>query len=232
MLEYLENTAPGGTKIQELLNGAASLLFRGADVKKKISVLSGGERARLCLAGLMLSQHNVLILDEPGNHLDVESVDSLAEALLAYKGTVIFTSHDRYFLKRMATSIIEVRDGRVVNYLGNYEAYLYSVNKEIEEGERETATRMAKPPDDVLKSKKAPKATGRSEQDLRKQLYNVEKTIAKLDEQKKLASTQLMAATDPKDALRLHHELSELAKQLGVAEERWCSLFEELGESH
>ena len=144
VLEYLENTAPGGTKIQEILNGAASLLFRGGDVKKKVAFLSGGERARLCLAGLMLSQYNVLILDEPGNHLDVESVDSLAEALLAYKGTVIFTSHDRYFLKRVATSIIEVRDGRVVNYLGDYEAYLYSVNKEIEEGERETALRMAK----------------------------------------------------------------------------------------
>ena len=84
--EYLENTAPGGTKTQEILNGAASLLFRGADVKKKVSVLSGGERARLCLAGLMLSQYNVLVLDEPGNHLDVETVDSLAEALLAYKG--------------------------------------------------------------------------------------------------------------------------------------------------
>ena len=81
MLQYLENVAPGGTKIQEILNGAASLLFRGADVRKKVSVLSGGERARLCLAGLMLSRYNILILDEPGNHLDVESVDSLAEAL-------------------------------------------------------------------------------------------------------------------------------------------------------
>ena len=155
MYEYLENTAPGGTKTQEILNGAASLLFRGPDVKKKISVLSGGERARLCLAGLMLSQYNVLVLDEPGNHLDVETVDSLAEALLAYKGTVIFTSHDRYFLKRMATSIIEVRDGRVVNYLGDYEAYLYAVNKEIEDGERETATRMSKAPVEALKTKAA-----------------------------------------------------------------------------
>src|SRR6202020_282661 len=154
--------APGGTKTEEILNGAAPLLFRGADVKKKVSVLSGGERARLCLAGLMLSQHNVLILDEPGNHLDVESVDSLAEALLAYSGTVIFTSHDRYFLKRMATSIIEVRDGRVVNYLGDYEAYLYSVTKEIEEGERETASRMTKPPKEVLKAKKTPKSAQRS----------------------------------------------------------------------
>jgi ATP-binding cassette subfamily F protein 3 len=232
VLQYLENTAPGGTKIQEILNGAASLLFRGADVKKKISVLSGGERARLCLAGLMLSQHNVLILDEPGNHLDVESVDSLAEALLAYNGTVIFTSHDRYFLKRVATSIIEVRDGRVVNYLGDYESYLYSVTKEIEEGERETATQMAKPPKDLLKTSKPRKPAQPSERELRKEISNIERTISKLDEQKKLVNNQLMSATDPKDALRLHHELAELAKQLGLAEERWCALFEQLGESH
>ncbi len=231
VLQYLEYVAPGGTKIQELLNGAASLLFRGADVKKKISVLSGGERARLCLAGLMLSRYNVLILDEPGNHLDVESVDSLAEALQAYNGTVIFTSHDRYFLKRVATSIIEVRDGRVVNYLGDYESYLYSVTREIEEGERETAAQMSKPPKELIKAKPAAKTARRGEQELRKEIYNVEKSIAKLDEQKKLANSQLLASSDPKEALKLHHELSEVAKQLSAAEDRWCALFEELGES-
>ena len=226
--DYLEKTAPGGTKTQEILNGAASLLFRGPDVKKKISVLSGGERARLCLAGLMLSQHNVLVLDEPGNHLDVETVDSLLEALLAYKGTIIFTSHDRYFMKRMATSIIEVRDGRVVNYLGDYETYLYAVNKEIEEGERETATRMSKPPAEVLKQKGVSRPSVRNERDIRREMSNVEKAIARLDEQKKLTSTQLMSATDQKEALRLHNELEAVAAQLNDAEERWCVLQAEI----
>jgi len=226
--EYLENTAPGGTKTQEILNGAASLLFRGADIKKKISVLSGGERARLCLAGLMLSQYNVLVLDEPGNHLDVETVESLAEALLAYKGTVIFTSHDRYFMKRMATSIIEVRHGRVVNYLGDYEAYLYAVNKEIEEGERETATRMSKPPAALLKTNGTARRTQRNDRDVRKEMSNVEKTIARLDEERKLTNAQLMGATDPKEALRLHNEVQAVAKQLHDAEERWCVLQQEL----
>ena len=108
--------------------------------RSPISVLSGGERARLCLAGLLLSEHNVLILDEPGNHLDVDTVEALAEALLEYEGTVIFTSHDRHFTKRVATCIVEVRDGRVTHYSGQYEAYLYKVNKEIEAGERELAT--------------------------------------------------------------------------------------------
>ena len=129
----------------------------------------------------------------------------------AYKGTVIFTSHDRYFMKRMATSIIEVRDGRVVNYLGDYEAYLYAVNKEIEEGERETATRMSKPPAEALKIKSTrPEPASRNEREVRKELNNLERTIAKLDEQKKLANTQLMSATDPKEAMRLHNEVLEL----------------------
>ncbi len=230
VMEYLENTAPGGTKTQELLNGAASLLFRGSDVKKKVGYLSGGERARLCLAGLMLGQYNVLILDEPGNHLDVESVDSLAEALLSYKGTLIFTSHDRYFLKRMATAIVEVRDGRVVNYHGDYEAYLYAVNKEIEEGERETATRMSKAPKEVLTVKAANKAARRNERDVRKEIGNIEKTIARLDDLKKLTNSQLLSTSDSKEALRLHNEVEELTKQLSEAEERWCVLQEELGE--
>jgi ATP-binding cassette subfamily F protein 3 len=230
VMEFLENVAPGGTKTQEILNGAASLLFRGADVKKKISFLSGGERARLCLAGLMLSRYNILVLDEPGNHLDVDTVDSLAEALLAYKGTVIFTSHDRHFMRRMATSVIEVRDGRVVNYLGNYDAYLYSVNKEVEEGERERATSMAKAPAELLKAKADTRSARRNERELRKEMSTVEKTIARLDEQKKLLNAQLMSSSDAKEALRLHNELEELSKQLSEAEDRWCVVQEELGE--
>ncbi len=122
-------------------------------------MLSGGERARLCLAGLLLSQYNMLVLDEPGNHLDVDTVEALAEALLDYKGTVVFTSHDRHFMKRVATCIVEVRDGRVTNYRGDYDAYLYSVNKEIDEGERAEAKGLAKPPSNAGKSK-SPATTG------------------------------------------------------------------------
>src|SRR5436305_4694726 len=120
VLDYLQRQAAGGKKVQEILEVAGSLLFRGAHVEKPIAVLSGGERARLCLAGLLLSDHNVLVLDEPGNHLDVDTVEALAEALLEYEGTVIFTSHDRHFTKRVATCIVEVRDGRVTHYNGRY----------------------------------------------------------------------------------------------------------------
>ncbi len=86
VLEYLEYRAAAGTKTQTILDLAGSFLFRGEHVQKRVRVLSGGERARLCMAGMLLSQYNVLVLDEPGNHLDVETVDALADALLDYKG--------------------------------------------------------------------------------------------------------------------------------------------------
>jgi len=132
-------------------------------------VLSGGERARLCLAGLLLSDYNILILDEPGNHLDVDTVEALVDALLEYQGTVVFTSHDRHFTSKVATCIIEVREGRVTNYNGKYEDYVYRVNKEIEAGEREAAVGKVKVPTEVLKAAKAPsRVLRRSAADVRR----------------------------------------------------------------
>ncbi len=231
VLDYLEYTAAPGTKSQHILDIAGAMLFRGEQVKKKISVLSGGERARLCMAGLLLSQYNVLILDEPGNHLDVDTVEALAEALIDYKGTVVFTSHDRHFMKRVATCIVEVRDGHVTNYRGDYDAYLYMVNKEIDDGEREQATKTKVPPTASHVPKAAPKVQRRSERDIRKEMSNVERNIAKLDDQKKQTNTRLMSATDPKEALRLHEEVTTLTSQLADAEERWLVLQEELNDA-
>jgi ATP-binding cassette subfamily F protein 3 len=230
VMEYLEDTAARGTKTQEILDQAGALLFRGDHVEKPISVLSGGERARLCLAGLLLSQHNVLVLDEPGNHLDVDTVEALAEALIAYKGTVIFTSHDRHFMKRVATCIVEVRDGHVTNYRGQYEAYLYAVNREIEEGERELATRMSKAPPAAPRSA-VPKAARRTEREIRKELSTVEKTVARLDQEKKEALARMLESTAAAETLRLHNEAEALAAQLTAAEDRWCELQEELLEA-
>jgi len=191
--------------------------------------LSGGERARLCMAGLLLSDFNILILDEPGNHLDVDTVEALAEALVEYEGTVIFTSHDRHFMKRVATNIIEVRDGRVTNYIGQYETYLDKVNSEIEAGERDLANEKKKLPPEVLKpSNGVNRAAQKGERELRKELKILEKSIASLDEQKRTANSELMRSTDAKDAMRLHNEVSSLTEQLSKAEERWCEIQEEL----
>jgi ATP-binding cassette subfamily F protein 3 len=229
VLGYLEKEAAFGKKDQEILEVAGTLLFRGAHVKKPISVLSGGERARLCLAGLLLGNYNVLVLDEPGNHLDVDTIESLAEALLEYQGTVIFTSHDRHFTKRVANCIVEVRDGRVILYGGQYDAYVYKVNQEIEAGERELASARTKLPPDVAKPPKvSPRLAQKNEREMRKELKTVERTIAQLDEQKRLLNAQLLESTDATEALRLHNEVSALAAQLAQVEDRWCVLQEQL----
>lgn len=233
VLEYLEyNSMPGNTT-QDCLNVAGALLFRGGHVNKKIRVLSGGERARVCLAGLLLGDYNVLILDEPGNHLDVETVEALATALLDYKGTVIFTSHDRHFVKRIATNVIEVRDGRARNYQGDYDAYLYYVNKEIDDGERErSGGRMAAPPPEKARSADGKKATlsGKEHHSARKQLRNLEKSIARLDAQKKELNKEMLNTTDADRAMDLHNQINAIQVELSEAEEKWCDLSEELGE--
>ncbi len=228
VLDYLEYNAAAGTKSQTILDLAGAMLFRGEQVKKRIEVLSGGERARLCMAGLLLSQYNVLVLDEPGNHLDVDTVDALADALIQYKGTVIFTSHDRHFMKRVATCIVEVREGNVTNYRGDYESYLYMVNKEIDDGERELATRLAAAPPSTKKPKAAPVIARRTEREIRKEMTNLERTIARLDDQKRKSNNELLQATDPSEALRLHNEVTSLTTQLTDCEERWCRLQEEI----
>ena len=225
--EYLEYQALPGTTDQQILAVAGSLLFRDDHVQKKIKVLSGGERARLCMAGLLLGQDNVLVLDEPGNHLDVETVEALAEALLAYQGTVIFTSHDRHFMKRIATSVIEVGAGRVRNYGGDYDSYLYAVNKEVDDGERERAShaKPSKPP--VANVRHEDKRTARDPRKIRKAIANVERKISRLDEQRKDLENQLLQSTDPAEALRLHNEVLEVQQELSVAEDKWCELQEE-----
>jgi len=225
--EYLEDNALPGTPREAILRVAGAMLFRGGAVNKKVSVLSGGERARLCMAGLLLGEHNVLVLDEPGNHLDVDTVEALATALIDYKGTVIFTSHDRHFMSRVATCIIEVRDGHVTNYGGNYEAYLYSVNREIDEGERERHASMSKPlPGKQLKP--LDRKPRRDERKVRKELSKVEKAVARIDKEKNELNELLLATTDPEEALRLHNDVTRLANELAEAEERWCELQAEL----
>ena len=225
VLEHLEYQAIKGVTHQQILAVAGSLLFKDDHVHKKIKVLSGGERARLCMAGLLLGDYNILVLDEPGNHLDVETVEALADALLAYKGTVIFTSHDRHFMKRIATNIIEVRDGSVKNYLGDYEAYLYYINREIEEGERQsqnTKTASAPPPE---KFKKGEKVLSQNEQRaLKKKIKSLERKIARLDEEKKSLDAKMLTMTDPEEAMKLHEEIQLIATDLTAAEEEWMEL--------
>ena len=123
LFEEIQDTYPTMTNTQ-IRNMLAAFLFTEDDVFKKIKNLSGGERGRVSLAKLMLSDANFLILDEPTNHLDIDSKEILENALNSYTGTVLFVSHDRYFINSTATRIIELANKTVVNYIGNYDYYL------------------------------------------------------------------------------------------------------------
>ncbi|MEE2642543.1 MAG: ABC-F family ATP-binding cassette domain-containing protein [Planctomycetota bacterium] len=234
VLEYLEYQSLPTTTHQDRMAIAGALLFREDHVKKKIKVLSGGERARLCLAGLLLGDYNILVLDEPGNHLDVETIDALCEALVDYKGTVIFTSHDRHFMNRVATSVIEVRDGKVRNYGRDYEAYLYAVNQEIEEGERERNTRGIGNPGKA-KTESTNKLKGkeyamdkREGRKLRKEMMNLERKVRDLTKEKTRLNDKLMSTTDVDEALKLHGQFERVATELEMSESRWLELHEQL----
>ena len=123
VLDELWNTYPTMTQT-EIRNTLALFLFRGDDIEKSVSVLSGGERARLTLAKLILSKMNVLILDEPTNHLDIQSREALESALEQFDGTIIAVSHDRYFISKLATRILTLDPVAPSDYHGNYESYL------------------------------------------------------------------------------------------------------------
>jgi len=224
--EYLSAEATKDATAQTVLDMAGSFLFRGDDVDKEVSVLSGGERARLCMAGLLLGKHSVLILDEPGNHLDVETVEALAEALNRYRGTVIFTSHDRSFLERMATAVIEVRDGTVTNYPNDYPSYLYRVRKEIEEGGRDASAKPKKKVvvEETEQQRAERKARNRRLFDLRTQAQSVERQMAKYGEKRNQLEAQLQTVTDPAELERMKDEHIKLLEKLAEIEERWLNI--------
>ncbi|CAM2987773.1 ABC-F family ATP-binding cassette domain-containing protein [Legionella worsleiensis] len=123
VLQWLEDQIAASS--QDIRKILGQVLFRGSDVDKKIGLLSGGESARLVMARLILQKHNVLIFDEPTNHLDMESIDALIEAIQSFQGAVLFVSHNRYFIDRIATRVLVLTERYgVQNYLGNYNDYL------------------------------------------------------------------------------------------------------------
>ena len=130
VLDELWNAYPGLTQT-EIRNTLALFMFRGDDIEKKVAVLSGGERARLTIAKLILSKMNLLILDEPTNHLDIGSREALENALSAFEGTVVAVSHDRYFVRKLATRFIALSDKGCSSYFGDYDSYKSSMSAGI-----------------------------------------------------------------------------------------------------
>lgn len=210
----------------QIRNMLACFLFTGDDVFKKIKDLSGGERGRVSLAKLMLSNANFLILDEPTNHLDIMSKEILESAINRYTGTVLYVSHDRYFINKTATRIIELSANTVTNYIGNYDYYLEKRDilapKEMKAVREEKSTAVK----DDWKSQKEEQARLRKKQNdilkLEKNIEKLEQENAELDEQLALPENY----TDVQKLMKLNERKQEIEKQLEQLYEDWEMLSE------
>lgn len=212
----------------EIRNLLAAFLFTGDDVFKPISALSGGERGRVSLAKLMLSEANFLILDEPTNHLDIISKEILEDALNNYEGTVLYVSHDRYFINRTATRILELTNQKLVNYIGNYDYYLEKKEEltsiyapEIQEEKAQEKTSSTKL--DWQQKKEEQARIRKRENELKK----TEKAIEDLESRDKEIDEELAKqeiATDPSKCIPLSSEKAEIAQKLDELYEKWEEL--------
>ena len=191
-IEEIWSRYPKMTQTQ-VRSALAAFLFKGDDVFKKISELSGGERARIALLSLMLGGYNLLLLDEPTNHLDAFSREELENTLLDYDGTMLIVSHDRYFINKLSTRILELSENGFTEYLGDYDYY---IEKRASRQPAETQVKTAKP--EKVNDYKLKKEQASQQRKLKTQLSRTENEIAELEKeieniQKKLNSTEVQS---------------------------------------
>lgn len=230
ILEALQSKAAPDTKAQEILNMAGSLLFSGEAIYKKISVLSGGEKARVALGQMLLQKKPVLILDEPTNHLDFETVEVLANALSEFQGTLVCVSHDRNFLKRVANQILEIRDAWVSLYPGSYEEYLWSLEKGMmkAEGGAVSATvslktlkdkdtnNLDEPP--KLNYKEETKRLNGQIKELQRKIFKTEEALSEHQKDQARLNEQLMTAQG-EEASQLARDLAKISSEVMKTED-------------
>lgn len=216
----------------QIRNTLAAFLFTDDDVFKYIRDLSGGERGRVSLAKLMLSNANLLILDEPTNHLDIVSKEILENALNSYTGTVLYVSHDRYFINATATRIIELTNQNIVNYIGNYDYYLEK--RDILTTKTFPATTGSSSADTAVKDSKISWQQSREEQNrLKKRKNEIKRTEERISVVEKRLSAIDAEYSDPSIGsntarlMELHNESAGLQKELDELYEHWDSLMEE-----
>ncbi len=212
-----------GLSAQSARSRLAAYDFRGEDVFKPVSVLSGGEQSRLRLCMLMDGEINFLILDEPTNHLDIASREWIEEAVEAYDGTLLFVSHDRYFINRFATRIWELANGTITDYPCGFTQYRQM--KAQEEAAK------AEPPKPAKEKAERPARGNRAQQNARRQLTICERDIAKAEERISALEAEMEAAACDYEKLTALTEEREAAQgELNVLYERWEQLSEEAGE--
>ena len=212
------------TKVRNTL---AAFMFTEDDVFKRISDLSGGERGRVSLAKLMLSKSNFLILDEPTNHLDMDSKERLEDALNDYDGTLLYVSHDRYFVNRTANIILELTDGKFVKYLGNYDDYLMKKeqlygNGSLQVAETQTSNETAAKLD--FKEQKRIEAEKRK---LQNQINKVEEEIEKLEADKAKIDEEFLKPENMTNSAKLNEltaKQKEIDDKLAELYEKWEEL--------
>ena len=213
----------------EIRNRLGAFLFSGDDVKKTVGMLSGGERARLLLAKLSMENNNFLILDEPTNHLDIDSKEVLENALIDFDGTLLFVSHDRYFINRVATQVLELSEEGSTLYLGDYDYYLEK-KAELE------ALAAAQAESDPVSSTEEVTSNDyhlqkQNQKELRKITRRIEQLEAEMEEldQKIQAITETMHSTnDAEDLVQLQSELDQLTIQQEAVMEEWTELSEQV----
>ena len=213
----------------EIRNRLGAFLFSGDDVKKTVGMLSGGERARLLLAKLSMENNNFLILDEPTNHLDIDSKEVLENALIDFDGTLLFVSHDRYFINRVATQVLELSEEGSTLYLGDYDYYL---EKKAELEALAAAQAEAVP---VSSSEEVTSndyhLQKQNQKELRKITRRIEQLEAEMEEldQKIQDITETMHSTnDAADLVQLQSELDQLTVQQEAVMEEWAELSEQV----
>ena len=212
----------------EIRNRLGAFLFSGDDVKKSVGMLSGGEKARLLLAKLSMENNNFLILDEPTNHLDIDSKEVLENALIDFDGTLLFVSHDRYFINRVATHVLELSENGSTLYLGDYDYYVEKKAKvemtQAEEASTSNQTKEASPVNDYQAQKESQKEVRK----LMRQIENLEAEIEELESQSQAISEQMLETNDADKLMELQAELDKISHHQEEAMLEWEELSEQV----
>ena len=212
----------------EIRNRLGAFLFSGDDVKKSVGMLSGGEKARLLLAKLSMENNNFLILDEPTNHLDIDSKEVLENALIDFDGTLLFVSHDRYFINRVATHVLELSENGSTLYLGDYDYYVEKKAEvemiQTEEASTSNQAKEASPVNDYQAQKESQKEARK----LMRQIENLEAEIEELESQSQAISEQMLETNDAGKLMELQAELDKISHRQEEAMLEWEELSEQV----
>ena len=212
----------------EIRNRLGAFLFSGDDVKKSVGMLSGGEKARLLLAKLSMENNNFLILDEPTNHLDIDSKEVLENALIDFDGTLLFVSHDRYFINRVATHVLELSENGSTLYLGDYDYYVEKkAEVEMTQAEEASTNNQANEVSSV-NDYQAQKESQKEVRKLMRQIESLEAEIEELESQSQAISEQMLETNDAGKLMELQDELDKISHRQEEAMLEWEELSEQV----